>query len=269
VNSTPGLTGQTGTVAAAEIIDNTGSMIITDPNNDRGPAAKSFIQELASANSNNMISIFDFETTLPALTPPFTNTSNMEVDFKWAVLTGTAPTDAQAAVNVHQGGSTNLFDTILNVCTDMQAPHPATSITNSNTIDGTSRKSILVLTDGDDNASTAGGATPGNEGPARDAAINCLKNGNIVAFTIGLGSSISQQGSADLQAIANAVPGGLFASTDDPTVLDQIFKGIAGAATTGFNTASITFNPPPGTGVQVTGTLTGGSATGNFSFVSQ
>lgn len=283
ITSTAGIAGAGGTVAAAEIIDNTGSMAGADPTGIRGTAAKSFIDILGTASVSNWIAVFDFETSLAALSP-FLFTNNMRVDFPWAQTSVANVALAKAQVVVVDGGATNLFDTILNVCMDMNSaatvtlatPAPGTAAhfasaaapvgaaTNSSAIDVADAKTMLILTDGGDNASTSGATSA----LSLDNAIACLQAANIVAFTVGLGSGIDAQAELDLQAIAAANAGGVYVSTSDAATLLPIFNAIAGAATTGFNTAGITILPAPTVGDTVTGTITSSAGgTGTFTYV--
>lgn len=254
LTSTPGQAGVNGTVAAGVDIDNTGSMSGNDPTQLRKTAAQGFIDVLAADSADHMVSVFDFSTDTIGVSPPLAAT---KLDFAWALTTSANATAAKAAVVAVDGGSTNLFDSVLEICQDMTAGnHFATSITNSSSIDSRGAKAMLILTDGEDNSSTATVAQ----------IVSCLQAGNIVAYTVGLNVFAGSQAEADLQAIANA-NNGIYATATDASVLTPIFQAIAGAATSGYNTATIDVDPVPASGTTVTGTITNGTASGAFSFV--
>lgn len=262
ITSTPSKAGTGGVIATGIDIDNTGSMAGTDPSHLRQAAAQSFIDELAKANNKNAVSIFDFFSGIP-VTAPFTAS---RMDFAWTVLTdSTAASNAKAAVVVEDGGSTNLFDSVLEICEDMSSTgtnaHFANAVSHSNTIDSVNVKTMLILTDGDDNSSTH---------TVTDV-VNCLKTGNIVAYTIGLapgGSGISATGQDALEQMANA-NGGIFAIATDASALTPLFQAIAGATISGFNTAILQLSPAPAAGTQVSGNISNGTATANFTFIAK
>jgi len=264
-------TGQT--LATAIDIDNTGSMggpprdttlcptgnpptpgFCSDPDGIRKTAAQNFIQILGQTSASNMISVFDFNADTGSgnslAVAPFTAS---KVDFPWATLSSsTIITNAQNSVNAFEGGSTNLFDSVFEICTDMATQNDNAN-TNSSAIN-TNIKSMLILTDGDDNASTH----------TLDQVVTCLRDNHIVAFTVGLGAGISPSGQNALNSMSNANAGGVYATATDASILTPIFQAIAGGTTSGFNSAVMHLNPvPSGT---VTGTVSNGTGTANFTF---
>ncbi|MBL7685625.1 MAG: VWA domain-containing protein [Deltaproteobacteria bacterium] len=256
ITSTPGKAGTGGTIATAVDIDNTSSMSGNDPSDIRKPAAQEFIKVLGAANNKNIVSVFDFYSGISATAPFVDSRMNAE----WTVLAdATAITNVQNKVVAELGGSTNLFDSVFEICEDMGATHPAKAVSKSDTIDGVTVKTMLILTDGEDNSSTK---------TVTDV-VNCLKNNNIVAYTVGLspGGAIGADGKKALQDIADA-KGGIYVETDNAAALTPIFQAIAGATTSGFNTATISVSPIPASGDTIEGELSNSAgAKSTFRFV--
>ncbi len=270
VSSTPG-TGGSGTVATGIVIDNTGSMFGSDPAPpQRGLAASAAIDALAGGSgstSSNMVFIGDFSDTTPA-TPLF---SDIRQDQPWITLNSSGNvTTAKGNIVVEDAGSTNLYNSIVDVCADMKSVgvivtdtqngarsgHFNTAVSSSATIDGVSTKTMLILTDGFNNSGL----------DTVTDVVNCLQAGSgndlIIPFVVGLGTSVNV---SDLTTIANT-NNGVFAQTTDASTLSSLFAAMVTASIDGFNTAVYDLTPDAGSGDTVVVTLTCGSASATATY---
>ncbi|GAA0514209.1 vWA domain-containing protein [Deinococcus depolymerans] len=208
------------TITAAISLDSTGSMTTTDPNKLRSQAAKRFIARMSSQDRAAVAS-FD------ASTPP---NAGLRVSYLWQDFTAD-----QALLNsgvdraTFARGTTPLYGAIVDASTLVKRT-------------GGSNGSVLILTDGEDNAYV-------NQ---YQEAINTARANGTKVYAIGLDAQNTLDFSA-LEDITTAT-GGLFQKASDAAALDGFFDRMYNAFRAQ-GCVELVFTQKPTAGTDVTGTL--------------
>ena len=200
-------------VGIGVIIDDSGSMALNDPNRKRkdatvsflgtlGPADKVLLTDYGNSDDNLRDLLCVLNTPTGACSPP---TAAFSAD-KAALI--------KATEAISEGGGTPLYES----CTQM------TSLVN--TIND-QRRGMLLLSDGEPNSDTAKGTC-----------LSGAKAASIPVYTVGLGPAAEGSESAQPEAVKvlrelATETGGSYASANDPTQLDQLFKNVGGALAKG------------------------------------
>lgn len=208
-------------ISTAITLDSTGSMSFTDPNQLRRDAAKAFVARLRSSDTAAVLS-FDTDTTPSA---------GMNAAYQWQAFTSDK-TALNTAIDkaTFDGGATPLYDAVID----------ASKLAKANA--GSGKPGVLVLTDGEDNSSSADVA----------AAIAAAKANGTAVYAIGLdaGSSLAF---TDLQNLASQT-GGLFQIATDAkqlqTFFDQVFNSFVAQGC-----VQINFTNKPAANTVITGKL--------------
>lgn len=171
-----------GNVAGGVIIDDSGSMSGSDPQQDRVPAANAFIDSVCD-DASNMVAAFDFgrggnlgfSVTRDLMTANGVLDTNLEGGRSMLPYAECTPANvalAQEAVEMQvvASGGTPLWTSVLEVCTDM-----VDRIAPGEQLEGRAL-AMLVLSDGQ----------PGDSGLQMDAET-CLADNGVTACTVGLG----------------------------------------------------------------------------------
>ncbi|MFC4639947.1 vWA domain-containing protein [Deinococcus hohokamensis] len=201
-------------------LDSTGSMASTDPQELRRTAAQAFVSRMSD---KDRAAVLSFDTG----TDP---TDGLLASRQWQTFTSDK-TLLNAAINqaTFTGSGTPLFDAIVD---------GSAVVTQS----GGSNRKVLVLTDGEDNASN---------NSAQDAIDAANKNGTPV-YAIGLDDSGSLD-FTELEDIA-ARTGGLFQKAGDAAQLQTFFDRMYNALRAQ-GCVQVNFTQKPATGTTVTGIL--------------
>jgi Ca-activated chloride channel homolog len=207
-------------LTTAIALDSTGSMADTDPGMLREQAAKAFVGRMAGGDRTAVLS-FDSGTA---------PTAGLAVAHLWQDFTGdqsllTAGIEHASFV----GGGTPLYDAVLDAST------LASRATGTN-------RSVLVLTDGADSASS--------HSPT-DVIAAAKANGTRV-FAVGLDSANTLDFS-DLERIVSET-GGLFQKASDAAQLTSYFDHVYNAVSAQ-GCVQLNFTVPPAPGATVSGTL--------------
>lgn len=203
-------------------LDSTGSMSANDPNRQRAQAAKAFVDRL---RPSDVAAIASFDTN----TFPTTGFSAVRI---WQNFTSDKGA-LLSAVNqaTFESGGTNLWD----------ATHDSTRYVSSQQ----GNRIVLVLTDGEDNASSK---TP-------DDVIEQAKQSQSRVYMVGLSNDPNSLSFREMQRIA-ANTGGLFAFAGNPNQLEAMFNSIFNDIQGNF-CIKVVFQldgsaPPPGTAISGT-----------------
>lgn len=253
--------GGAGNVGAADLIDDSGSMATSDPDGDRGDAAKLFIDTICG-DSTNVFGTFDFgvmgnlgfSETRDLLTA---NGSTVTDTLPYIGCSADNVTAAKAAIDaqIQDNGGTPLYESVLELCTDMVAKSAA-----GESLDGRAL-AIMVLSDGQPNSDSS-----------KAAAEACVADNDITTCTVGLGPGSELSVSANPSAVSalkelSTAGSCVYAAATDVSALGPIFTAIGAAVSTGQNFADFAVTPIPASGTTVNGTLTVGTGTATFSFV--
>lgn len=225
-------------LAAALILDSSGSMADTDPMRDRVTAAAGFADAILSAGQANEVAAFDFGTIASA-------------GFRWTRLLIGFTRDlnglAAALDKVGADGITPLYESVIEVLEYIAAVRPQ----------GSFRRIAVVLSDGQPNG-------PIND---EDDAVSTSRGLAIPLYAIGLGTASVESPSSDPEAVAALQnlatrTGGLYASSSDPQALSRIFETLGTALGEGhlLHRFRISPIPPPGMKVELRIVATGGGA---------
>ncbi|WP_174369310.1 VWA domain-containing protein [Deinococcus sp. JMULE3] len=208
------------TITAAISLDSTGSMADNDPNLLRRDAAKRFVSRMSSQDRAAVLS-FDFDTTPNA---------NLGVSYLWQDFTGDKTLLNTGIDNAtFAGGGTPLYGAIVDGSTLVKAS-------------GGTNGSLLILTDGEDNAYI----------DQYQQAIDTARANGTKVYAIGLDARGNLDFSA-LEDIATAT-GGLFQKANDAAALDGFFDRMYNAFRAQ-GCVELVFTQKPATGTEVTGTL--------------
>ncbi|NTY01924.1 VWA domain-containing protein [Deinococcus sp. JMULE3] len=209
-----------GDLTAALALDSTGSMSWNDPDERRRQAGHAFAKRMRKEDMGAVLS-FD-ATTLPS--------EGLRAAYLWQDFTGNQGL-MTAAVNhaTFVGGNTPLYDAILDVSDLLEA----TGKTNTR---------ILILTDGEDNASKA---------TVDEVVATANANGTPV-YIVGL--DVTGEVDFAVSQDITSRTGGFFQQTNDPDELTEMFGKL-------FNSAEaegcleLQFTQKPEAGTVVTGEL--------------
>ncbi|GGS28452.1 vWA domain-containing protein [Deinococcus knuensis] len=208
------------TITAAISLDSTGSMDSNDPTALRRDAAKRFITRMSSQDRAAVLS-FDGGTRPNA---------NLGVSYLWQDFTSDKTLLNTGVDNAtFAGGGTPLYGAIVDGSTIVKAS-------------GGTNGSLLILTDGEDNAYV-------NQ---YQQAIDTARANGTKVYAIGLDAQNNLDFSA-LEDIA-ATTGGLFQKANDAAALDGFFDRMYNAFRAQ-GCVELVFTQKPAAGTEVTGTL--------------
>jgi hypothetical protein len=210
-----------GLIATQMIFDGSGSIYSSDPSNLRKSAGKTFITKLAENNPTNKVAIAEFgvsadTTSIDSTTfyfdllCNFTSASNTSRLFPFLdVLT--------------ESGSTPLYTSIIK------------GIQHTDSIVPTAKyaRSLVVFTDGMDNASQSGDTL--------SHVIQVAKSKGMTVSIVGLGSDVALD---DMQKLAWST-GGVFIPVESANALSGVFGTLATGISVGYSNISATLNRPP------------------------
>jgi len=210
-------------VTCAMVLDATGSMASNDPNEMRKTAAKDFV---ARMTSSDLAGVASFSTDITPTDPYLAIHIWQDFTNDKAALESAIDDATQAS------GGTNLWDAVYDSVDWLMQQV-------------SQNKVALILTDGEDNASTK---------TSQEAADYAVANG-IKVYMIGLGDPTSLD-FAEMQNVA-ALTGGLFAAAQDANELTKLFDGVFNASKASFCVeVEIRVNgAPPSPGTRVQGTI--------------
>ena len=231
---------------AAILLDNSGSMSSSDPNEMRADAAQLFWEAVLPVNSANRVSFLDFGA---GSTDAFSYTRLLQ--------TWTADQSALEAQLAEVGpfGGTPLYESV---------EETANWIASSTTASSTNRV-LLVLSDGQPNSTAQ-----------RESAIAAANAAGITIHTVGLGPASDAASNYSTAAVAAARElaergGGVYSSATDAFALASIFQTLAQVSGQGQLVGVFKVSPTPPSGSRVSGTVTvgsgGGTASANWSFI--
>jgi len=213
-------------VAAAILLDNSGSMNDSDPTKERGAAAEVFWEALLPDNDKNVVGLFDFVgcgafRTLQSFTSDVTLLEK-GVGF----ITASGGTPLYAATESTLKALDVAYDSVDN------------------------ERVLLVLTDGQPTCY-------GNE----NSAVSLASDYGIPIYTVGLGPASDLSSTKDLTAVSLARnlaqrTQGVYAAASDVTALKPIFESIGRVSSRGQLIAFFDIKPVP-----VGGTIVAGVAT--------
>ncbi len=210
-------------LTTAITLDSTGSMADTDPGNLRQQAAQTFVDRMTPKDRAAVLS-FDDGTAASA---------GLQVAHQWQDFTSDkALLSAAVERATFAGSGTPLYDAIGDAGTLLSAS-------------GGSNRSVLVLTDGDDNSSTSL--------TSPSAVIAAAAKTGVRVYAVGLDSTDTLNFTA-LEQIASRT-GGLFQKASDAAQLKDYFDHMYNAINAQ-GCLQLTFTSRPPVGTDVTGHVT-------------
>jgi hypothetical protein len=237
-------------VAAAILIDDSGSMRDSDPNRDRALAAQLFWREVLGSRLGNVVALLDFGRGDAVPSTGFEQASLLR-EFTSNVSELDAVLDRIQAV---AGARTPLYQTGAEALAwiDSTAPRAA-------------RRSLVVITDGQP-----------SDPAFSDSLFSKAAAHHVPVFAVGLGPAANR----DLTSTATALvlelatrTGGIYAGADSAVQLQPILRILAKSANPARLLLTVTLDPIPHPGATVAGTVdvsgVRGAATAKWSFVAK
>lgn len=224
-------------VAAAILIDDSGSMFDNDPERRRAAAAQLFWAEFLAANPNNVAAVTDFGWPRDSATDGFVRTRILH-DFS---ADRTSLDAAAESIQAIKGGGSRLYESALEVTRWMAASVPLDY-----------KRILVVVTDG---FPTATDSIFRDDLFAETAATDT----RILAVGIGPASDQStisvDSAVAVVQELAT-VTGGVYSGTTSTTQLLPVLTALANVSTNNQLLLLLTLDPVPPAGAQLEGTVT-------------
>lgn len=243
-------------VSIGVIIDDSGSMASSDPNNLRKSATVSFLNTLGA---DDKVLLTDYGVTgshlrdLLCQSKQANGTSSDTCSPPQPLFSADKPALIKAAEQIESAGGTPLFES----CVEMIPLVDSVK-------DG--RRGVLLLSDGSPNSDAK-----------RDECHAAAKGANIPVFTVGLGPAAEGDPNVDPEAVKvlrelSTATGGSYASANDAAQLDTLFRNMGtalarGSCRTTATVANAAAKIQPGT--KVTGEVSIGSkgAKATFEFI--
>lgn len=234
--------------AAAILIDDSGSMLRSDPELKRASAARLFWQEILPRRAGNAVALLDFGRG--DLEPPagFTRT-NILVDLTDDESLLDAGLDKIRAV---EGGGSPLYTSAREVILWLDSVALAGSV-----------KTLVVITDG----------SPSDD-PAADSLFATATALGVRIFSVGVGNAAKQdppsQAAVRAQELATRT-GGIYATADSPAELETVLQILARSVDPAHLIARVRLDPTVSRGTEVRGAVTVegalGTARAEWSFI--
>jgi hypothetical protein len=235
-------------VASAILIDDSGSMITSDPDRQRATAAQLFWRDILAARPGNLVALLDFGRGNTAPTPGFQQT-NLLASF--TADQGVLEAGLQQ-VQAVPGAGTPLYRSAEEVTAWMDSTTPSTY-----------QRTLVIITDG----------KPGDP-PSRDSLFVSAASRHVRIFAVGIagaGEHDPPTAAAMLVQELATRTGGIYAAADAPIELQNILRTLAKAASPERLLVHLRLSPAPASGTAVAGTVTvvgeRGSATASWSFI--
>jgi uncharacterized protein YegL len=215
--------------ASAILIDDSGSMLGSDPDRKRADAAQLFWQAVLPARVGNLVALLDFGRGDVPATLGFRDTRLIQ-DF----TSEAAELDAQAAsIQAASGGGTHLYRSGTEVARwiDSTIPTPGYN------------RSMVVLTDG----------KPGDT-EFHDAFFVAVADAKVRVFAVGLGVAADPASAAGqvVKELAKRT-GGVYAAASSPKDLTHILSVLASASSDSRLLIRVQLSPIPPKGTPVDG----------------
>lgn len=234
-------------VAAAILIDDSGSMRFSDPDRVRAIAAQLFWRDILPGRPGNMVALLDFGKGGTAPSPGFVR-ANLLVPFTSDEAALTAGLDQIEAI---PGGATPLYEAAFEVVKWMDTT--------------TSRdfmRTLVVITDG------------GSSDPAiADSLFELAVAYGVRIFAVGLGSAAdAHPASPEAEALLEMTrrTGGIYAAAEPPQQLEVVLRTLARSTSPARLLLHLQLSSVPAAGTPVRGTVSisgeRGTATAEWSF---
>jgi len=212
--------GTSARIASQMIFDGSGSIIASDPYNQRRVAAKNYISILAAKNTKNKVAIAEFGRNDSLgynyyfnLWCDFTNVANTALLYPFI--------DSLSSY-----GSTPLYSSIRRGLEHTDSIMPAARYL----------RSVIVFTDGEDNNSAATDTI--------GSILNLSLSKAIPIFIVALGD----YSSLDIMRNLSWSSGGLFIPVDSANVLSSVFSTLATSIASGYSNIKAQLNRVPNPG---------------------
>jgi hypothetical protein len=232
--------------ASAVLVDDSGSMLGSDPQRNRAAAAQLFWQTVLPARSDNLVALLDFGRGDVAPSPGFGRTRLLQTFTTRQALLDANLTSLEAVA----GGGTHLYQSGGEVARWM----------DSTLAPATHTRSLVLLTDGQ----------PGDT-LYRERFFTAAAEARLRVYAVGLGAAADPQSAAArlVQELATRT-GGVYGAASSPDELASILSVLASAAGDSrlLVEARLTPIPPSGTPVEGSATVAGapGTATAPWTF---
>jgi uncharacterized protein YegL len=233
--------------AAAILIDDSGSMLGSDPDRERAGAAQLFWQAVLAARVGNLVALLDFGRGDVPATAGFRDTRLIQTFTSEAATLDVQATSIQAA----SGGGTHLYRSGTEVARWVDSTVPTTGY----------KRSMVVMTDG----------KPGDT-EFQDPFFTAVAEAKVRVFAVGLGVAADPT-SAAVQVVKELAKrtGGVYAAASSPKDLKSILSVLASASSDSRLFVRVHLSPIPPTGTPVEGTVSisgmRGTAQATWSFV--
>jgi VWA domain-containing protein len=233
----------THAVAAAILIDNSGSMRFSDPDRERAAAAQRFWTDILAARPSSMAALLDFGRGDAEPTAGFDRT---------ALLAGftSDPGVLDATLDQIQavpGGNTPLYSSAREVIAWMDTTTP-----------GSVQRTLVVITDGE----------PSDDQFA-DSLFAIASEKQVRIFAVGIGAAAETEATV-VRELATRT-GGIYGAAESTTELQAILRTLAKSASPSRLLLHLRLDPAPASGTKVQGTVTitgeRGTATAPWLFV--
>ena len=234
-------------VAAAILLDDSGSMRFSDPDRQRAAAAQLFWTAVLPARAGNVAALLDFGRGGAVPAPGFERTSLL-AGFSSDVSVLNAALDGVQAV---PGGATPLYLSATEVMLWMDS-----------VVSSPAQRVLVVITDGE----------PSDQAFA-DSLFAVARALQVRVFAVGVGSAAKQDPLTSAAILAGqlaASTGGIYAAAEPAEELKVVLQTLAVSTSPERLLVRLHIDPTPARGEQVSGTVTisgpRGSATAYWSF---
>ncbi len=232
-------------IAAAILIDDSGSMRSSDPDRIRALAAQLFWRDLLPGRPGNVAALLDFGRGSVEPSPGFERTNLL------AGFTGDAAVLDAALYQVEAvpGGATPLYQSGVEVVRWIDSTTPQAY-----------QRTLVIITDGAPSDTTIA-----------DTLYDVAVAHGVRVFAVGVGAAASPgEAAARLQELA-ARTGGIYAAAEPPEELEEVLHTLAISASPSRLLVRLRLDPVPSQGTSVRGrvALSGerGNLAGDWSFV--